>query len=47
MKLWPFDQPFYIILSQQLGGSWVGEVNPDQLPVSMIIDFVKVYQLRK
>ncbi len=46
MKQWPFDQPFYIILSQQLGGSWVGEVNPDQLPVSMIIDFVKVYQLR-
>lgn len=45
-KQWPFDQPFYFILSQQLGGSWVGEVNPDQLPASMIIDFVKVYQLR-
>lgn len=44
MKQWPFDQPFYFILSQQLGGSWVGEVNPDHLPVSMIIDFVKVYQ---
>lgn len=46
MKQWPFDQPFYIILSQQIGGSWVGKVNSDQLPVSMIIDFVKVYQLR-
>lgn len=44
MKQWPFDQPFYFILSQQLGGSWVGEVNSDQLPVSMIIDFVKVYR---
>ena len=44
MKQWPFDQPFYFILSQQLGGSWVGEVDPDDLPVSMIIDFVKVYQ---
>lgn len=44
MKQWPYDQPFYFILSQQLGGSWVGEVNPQQLPVSFIIDFVKVYQ---
>lgn len=41
---WPFDKSFYFILSQQLGGSWVGEVNPEQLPVSMIIDWVKVYQ---
>ena len=44
MIQWPFDQPFYIILSQQLGGRWVGEVNPGELPVSMVIDFVKVYQ---
>lgn len=41
---WPFNKSFYFILSQQLGGSWAGEVNPDQLPVSMIIDWVKVYQ---
>lgn len=41
---WPFDRPFYFIFSQQLGGSWVGEVNPGQLPVSMVIDWVKVYQ---
>ncbi len=44
---WPFNRPFYFIFSQQLGGSWVGEVNPDHLPVSMIIDWVKVYQQRK
>jgi len=41
---WPFDQPFYILIDQQLGGSWVGKVKPDDLPVSMIIDWVKVYQ---
>ena len=41
---WPFDQPFYLLIDQQLGGSWVGQVNPDQLPVKMIIDWVKVYQ---
>jgi beta-glucanase (GH16 family) len=44
MKQWPFDQPFYFILSQQLGGSWVGKVDPEDLPVSFIIDYVKVYQ---
>lgn len=43
MKQWPFDQPFYFILSQQLGGSWVGEVDPDDLPVSIIIDYVRVF----
>ena len=44
MKQWPFDHPYYIILSQQLGGQWVGKIDQGDLPVSMIIDFVKVYQ---
>ncbi|MDG5800592.1 DUF6067 family protein [Marinilabiliaceae bacterium ANBcel2] len=43
MIQWPFDQPFYIIMSQQLGGNWVGDVAGDELPVSLIIDYVKVY----
>ncbi|GGW43815.1 glycoside hydrolase family 16 protein [Arenibacter certesii] len=41
---WPFDQPFYFMLDMQLGGSWVGKVDPKDLPVQMIIDWVKVYQ---
>lgn len=41
---WPYDQPFYILIDQQLGGSWVGKVDPAQLPVQMIVDWVKVYQ---
>lgn len=41
---WPYDQPFYVMIDQQLGGAWVGKINPDQLPVQMIIDWVKVYQ---
>ena len=27
----------------QLGGSWVGAVDPSQLPVTMEIDWVKHY----
>lgn len=41
---WPYDQPFFILIDQQLGGSWVGKVAPEQLPVEMVVDWVKVYQ---
>lgn len=41
---WPYDQPFYILIDQQLGGSWVGQINPKDLPVQMIIDWIKVSQ---
>lgn len=41
---WPYDQPFYILIDQQLGGDWVGKVDPATLPVQMIVDWVKVYQ---
>ncbi len=41
---WPFDQPFYLLIDQQLGGNWVGKVKKDDLPVDMIIDFVKIYK---
>ena len=41
---WPFDQPFFIILSQQLEG-WPGKVtNPEELPIDMVIDYVRLYQ---
>ncbi|MCU4174262.1 glycoside hydrolase family 16 protein [Carboxylicivirga sp. N1Y90] len=43
-KQWPFDQDFHIILSQQLGGSWVGNVNASHLPVDYVIDYVKYYE---
>lgn len=41
---WPFNQPFYIMIDMQLGGNWVGEIEPKNLPVQMIIDWVKVYK---
>ena len=46
-------ETFYFNLSQaelidmQLGGSWVGAVDPSRLPVEMEIDWVKHYQPRK
>lgn len=41
---WPFDQPFYVMLDQQLGGGWVGEINPEELPAKVIIDWIRLYQ---
>jgi len=45
-KQWPFDQPFYFVLSMQIGGQWVnssGVSDPDHYPVDMEIDWVRVY----
>jgi beta-glucanase (GH16 family) len=41
---WPFDQPFFVMLDQQLGGGWVGEIDPDDLPAKVIIDWIRLYQ---
>ena len=41
---WPFDQPFYLIVDQQLEG-WPGKVtNPGELPIDMVVDWVRLYQ---
>ena len=40
----PFDQPFYLLIDMQLGGSWVGAVDPKDLPVEMEVDWVRFYQ---
>jgi len=42
---WPYDQPFYLFLDQQLEGSWPGKItNPEELPISMTVDWVRLYQ---
>ncbi|MDE6545211.1 MAG: glycoside hydrolase family 16 protein, partial [Paramuribaculum sp.] len=46
-KPWQFpfaDAPFYLLIDMQLGGNWVGEVNPVDLPVEMAVDWVRFYQ---
>ena len=45
-KQWPFNQPFYFILSMQIGGNWVngsGPTNPSHYPAGMEVDWVRVY----
>ena len=45
---WPFDKEveFYLLIDQQIGGSWPGQANPAQLKAKSAnfdIDYVRVY----
>ena len=41
------EHPFYFILSNQLGGGWVGPVDPEQLPSELRVDWIKVYRRKE
>ena len=43
---WPFSHPFYLILSQSLGGegTWAGVIDDSELPAIFQIDWIRVYQ---
>lgn len=40
----PYDRPMYLLLDMQLGGHWVGRINPDELPYRYQIDYVRFYK---
>ena len=43
-EVWPFDQPFYILLNMAIGGNFGGpEVDDSIFPQEFIIDYVRVY----
>jgi beta-glucanase (GH16 family) len=42
--IWPFDQPFYMILNVAVGGFFGGPVKEEDLPYEMAVDYVRVYQ---
>ena len=43
---YPFGTPFYLLVDMQIGGNWVGEVDPNDYPVEMWIDRVTFYAYR-
>lgn len=43
-KQFPFDQDWFLYIDMQLGGNWVGAVDPAELPVEMEVDWVRFYQ---
>ena len=44
IEQYPFNHEWYLMLDMQLGGSWVGPIDPNDLPVDMEIDWVKYYK---
>lgn len=43
----PFNKSWHLKMDMQLGGSWVGPVTGEDLPVEMAIDYVKYYRYYK
>ena len=45
-EAWPFDQPFYLILNQAVGGNWGGKEGIDEqiYPQKFLIDYVRIYK---
>lgn len=41
---YPFDRPYYLLVDMQLGGSWVGKVYAEDLPIDMLVDYVRFFQ---
>ncbi len=44
---WPFDKPFHLLLNLAVGGDWGGQQGVDDsiFPVSMVVDYVRVYKM--
>lgn len=45
IEVWPFDQPFYMIINLAVGGNFGGsEIDDAIFPQEFVIDYVRVYQ---
>jgi beta-glucanase (GH16 family) len=42
---WPFDQPQFLLLNIAVGGDWPGTPNDSIFPITMEVDYVRVYQI--
>lgn len=40
----PFYRDWFLMLDMQLGGNWVGSIDSCDMPVEVVIDWVKYYQ---
>ena len=46
-QVWPYDQPFHVILNLAVGGGWGragGGIDDTVFPQRMLVDYVRVYQ---
>ncbi|MBT8318715.1 MAG: glycoside hydrolase family 16 protein, partial [Gramella sp.] len=43
----PFHKPFYLIINLAVGGNWPGEIAEDIFPQKFLVDYVRIYKLKK
>jgi len=45
-RIAPFGRghPFYVIVNLEVGGSWAGAPNASSFPMTMLVDYVRVYK---
>ena len=43
-KTWPFDNEYFLIINQAIGGFWPGEPEENFKTSDYIIDWIKIYQ---
>ncbi|MBT8102263.1 MAG: family 16 glycosylhydrolase [Gammaproteobacteria bacterium] len=46
-RVWPYDQPFHVILNIAIGGAWGrsgGGIDDEIFPTQMLVDYVRVYE---
>jgi len=46
-RAWPFDAPQYLLLNVAIGGDLGGEVDDSIFPVTMEVEYVRVWQAAK
>lgn len=44
---YPFGTPYYLIIDMQIGATWMDEPDPKDYPIKMLVDWVKVYELKQ
>jgi hypothetical protein len=46
LKVWPFDQPHFLILNLAVGGDWGGQRGIDEslFPHTFEVDYVRYYK---
>ncbi len=48
MAIWPFNQPFYLLLNLAVGGNFGGEITEESVfPQEFVIDYIRVFQQAK
>ncbi|MEE1234415.1 MAG: beta-glucanase, partial [Bacteroidaceae bacterium] len=44
---YPFGTPYFLLIDMQIGATWMEAPDPNDYPIKMTVDWVKVYELEQ